>query len=196
MRKYWIMAGCAALAACNNMPEDAGDDQVPEQGVPASRPMPVEPDGGIGDMPGGTPAPGDASAPEQTAPPAPRPMLQNMTRDEFSNAIASGLGCSFQSGPQDGILLVATAPDDNRANGEGVVKIGDVPTVMPFSGKGYGALESGGTFRTNALTITVKRGTGPGKKVGIETMSWPATMTIKTKTGGENSYAGTYACGA
>ena len=198
MRRLWMIAGCAALAACNNTPEDAGEKPageriVPPVPAPGAKSMPVEPDGGTGDMPGGTPAPGKETPPAKAAP---LPMLQNMTYGEYSNAIESGLGCSFQSGPNDGILLVATAPDDKMANGEGVVKIKDVPTVLPFGGKGYGALESGGTFKTDTLTVTITRGAGEGKKVGIETMQWPATLTVKTGAGGENSYKGSYSCGA
>ncbi len=196
MRKWVALVACLALAACNNAGnDDAGDNNLANQGsdpAPGEKMIPVEPDGGIGDGPDGGPLAGDNGSGAS----GPRPMLQNMEYQDFSTAIEAGLGCSFQSEPDGGTLLVATADPMTDKKGEAVVKINDTPVILQFEGSDYDTLAKGGNFTSEALSVTVKRADGDGKRIGVETMGWPATMQVAQDEGGSNSYEGTYACGA
>ncbi len=196
MRKLVTLAACMALTACSNAGnDDADNNNIANNGndpMPAEKMIPVEPDGGIGDSPKGGPLTGD-NGPGAAGP---RPMLQNMEYQDFSTAIEAGLGCSFQSEPDGGTLLVATADPMTDTKGEAVVKINDTPVILQFEGSDYDALAKGGNFTSEALTVTVKRADGDGKRIGVETTGWSATMRVTQDEGGSNSYEGTYACGA
>ncbi len=121
-------------------------------------------------------------------------VLEPVTFSETLNIVRPGLGCSFIGG-DDASLLFATGEDGADQPIQAAVKMNG--GIIPLLGRGgYSALEAGPTLTSEALEVTIQRGEGEGEKVGVETMEWPATLTIAQDEGGSASYEGRYSCGA
>lgn len=122
------------------------------------------------------------------------PVLEPVTFAEIVDVVQPGLGCSFINS-DDESLLFATGEDGPAKPIQAAVKIDG--TMIPLIGRGgYSALEAGTKLSSEALDITIDREQGEGKKVGIETLEWSATLTVTQDEGGKNSYEGRYSCGA
>ena len=181
MKTAIAMATLALLAGCQ--PSEPTDNSV-SASVEGNRPIPVEPDGGIGDTP-------DVERPAPAG-----PLLQPISYAEFSPVVAAGLGCSFTS-DDDRLLFVATAPDDRTVRAQGAVKYGGtVGVVNATKPGGYAALQQGGIFAGSDITLNIGRGAGEGSADGSESTKWSATLTVTEVSVGDRSYQGSWSCGA
>lgn len=145
----------------------------------------------------------DIAPPGATFPPrenkAPQPVLSAMTYDEFSARIPSGTGCSFTpEGPDKPTLMIATAPIENDARAQAVIKLdGTVRILRSKAAGGYDRLREGAVLTNDqGVSVTVVRAKGEGQPEGIESTVWPATMTVRAAPDRERIYKGSYGCGA
>ena len=152
-----LAAAALALAACSGSESEA----------PAAPP---------GDEITAPPAP---STPSPTVPEQAPPVLEPMVYEEYTSLIEPGLGCSFSTADER-LLLVSTAPMDESAIAEAVVKRdGKTMVLRAQDAGGYDALVNGATFAgEGALSARVERLPGEGTPGEIETTSWPATLTV------------------
>lgn len=129
-------------------------------------------------------------------PEAAAPVMESMTYDEFSAAVEPGLGCAFSAGDQT--LFVATAEARPSVIAEGVVKTGGrLLTVRATSAGGYEALARGGAFAGDeGVRVEVTRGGGEGAAGEIETVSWPAVLTVRMQDGPAAEHQGQWSCGS
>ena len=111
-------------------------------------------------------------------------------------------GCRFLE--QDGeVLLSVGRPDNRSAPGVGVARPNGLGRVR------LDALQPGEQFIDNGprlavidpentlpdLEVSIAREPGEGEKVGVETMQWPATLTVSAPEGTGPEIAGTWSCG-
>ncbi|WOE76415.1 hypothetical protein [Alterisphingorhabdus coralli] len=119
------------------------------------------------------------------------PALQAMAFTEAEGVVESGLGCAFISADDEALFFV-----DDTANA--AVKLNDTVVALKTEGEAnYEAVEQGGTYATEALSITIDRAEGEGETSALETIEWSATLNVTQDEGGSRSYeGGRYSCGA
>ncbi|MEM1133673.1 MAG: hypothetical protein AAGH53_12130 [Pseudomonadota bacterium] len=119
------------------------------------------------------------------------PDLQAMAFTEAEGVVESGLGCAFISADDEALFFV-----DDTANA--AVKLNDTVVALKTEGEAnYEAVEQGGTYATEALSITIDRAEGDGETSALETIEWSATLNVTQDEGGSRSYeGGRYSCGA
>lgn len=117
------------------------------------------------------------------------PLLSAVTRaDGALLGNANVATCTFTS-ENDRTLFQTAVPDDTEANPRGVARIGGEPVLFTAEFTGSQArMEEGGRFvgdgdvfadLLRGETATAEAGDDDGgTAVGIETRSWPATLTI------------------
>lgn len=117
--------------------------------------------------------------------------LQAMAFTETDGVVEAGLGCAFISADDEALFYV-----DDTANA--AVKLNGQVVALKTDGEaGYEAVEQGGSYASEALTVTIDRAEGEGETSGLETTQWPATLNVTQDEGGSRSYEdGRYSCGA
>ncbi len=110
-------------------------------------------------------------------------------------------GCTFTDSEDRAILMVGT-PDDRtfraigvaRPNGKGARKF-----VAREAGDDYiwggPVMVHDGAGTMDPLTLTVRRASGEGESVGVETRRWEATLGVSDPNGDRAPYKGFWNCG-
>ncbi len=145
----------------------------------------------------GEPAPTPDTAPQQPAPQPSAIEVQAMVYDEFSALVPPGLGCVFEGG--DAILMVASAPDDRTARPEAAIKVSGVAVKLTGRATGgyIGMYGGDSAFEGQGYVVEIDRAEGDGTKVGVETTSWPARLTVRRPADGAmRELPGDWSCGA
>lgn len=145
------------------------------------------------------PAEPDAGAPD-AAPPQAAPLqtglrLEAMTNAEINGAVPPQLFCAFES--EEAVLLAASAPDDQDARAQAVIKTdGRFIAMTRGEAGGYvGMRESGSTFTGGGYEARLSRQDGEGERVGVESTRWPAELIV-TRGEDEARLTGAWICGA
>lgn len=125
------------------------------------------------------------------------PALQAIALGEADDAVEAGLGCAYINSDNE-TLFLASAPTETDSAASAAVKLND--TIVALTAEtlgGYGALQQGGVYASEALSVTIERASSEGETVGIETMEWPASLSVSQDEGGTTVYeGGRYSCGA
>jgi hypothetical protein len=118
--------------------------------------------------------------------------LQPLQQVDFATAIPPGLGCSFSTGGDDGLLVVAAA-----GSPAAVVRLNGHVVRLDAMQPGHDYLEAGPTLRTEQWEIRIVRARGEGQQIGMEAMGWPAGLILTRRGEGEaDRRQGEWSCGA
>lgn len=191
----------ASLAACGLLGLAACAEPIPERSRADEIPL-AEPSGGDPDEDAG---PGSAIGEEGRT----DPLLSVVTlADGALLGNANVATCTFTS-QSDRMLFQTAVPDDTAANPRGVARVSGEPVLFTAAFAGSQArMEEGGRYaaegdlvaelvRGDAATAgTEAASDASGTAEGIETRSWPATLTIAyAGTALSTRNQGTWSCG-
>ena len=124
-------------------------------------------------------------------------VLEPLVYADYENRLDAGLSCNFTS--SDGRnLFAASAPDDSAAKGKGLVKVnGDFRTLRTDRVGGYALLREGASFHSGGISASIQRASGEGRREGVESTVWPASLHVAIEDGRDVSYdGGRWSCGA
>ena len=121
--------------------------------------------------------------------------LTPMRFEEYASVVPPNLSCAFKA--DGGILLVASAPDDRAAEAAAVLKVDNALVRMTRSAAGgyRGLLDPSSTFQGRGYEVVIDRSAGEGRRDGVETTVWPASLTLQDADG-RSRLTGTWNCGA
>lgn len=197
--RIWPVAaiGALALAGCSSQSpvenNSASVETVPmaiESPTPAPAETPatviensVAPETGEANASAGATIGGDGS----------EIVLNPLTQEEARKANLSGeLACGFFAKGQSTPLLLAKGNVGSSERSQGVVKVAGYVEPVSAAG-GFDGMTKGARFAGKGKTLTV-RVTGAAVK-GVESPSYPATMTYDRADGGQRSFDGLWVCG-
>ncbi|ADG09465.1 hypothetical protein B7G68_04920 [Caulobacter segnis] len=173
------VALAVALAACSERKTQDPPASVAPSTAPA--PAPAAPEASI--TPAGSQVIGGDGSPV---------LLSALTAaDLAANALPGELGCAFQAGGPDP-LLVAKGFVGSKDPARGLVKVTDY--VEPIAAaRGFDGMVKGAKFSGQGKTVVIAI-TGPAAGGG-ESPPYPATLTYHRADGAKHVVKGTWTCG-
>lgn len=184
-----MLSASLALAACQqsereaDAPAAATSTAAPAASSPAS---PV-PDSGPAPAASGT---SDAAAPAHL-------LLEPLAASDGAaiNARRPHVGgCQFVD-QADRMLLMVGLPDSTSETGVAVARTKGQVIEMATRQRGYQAIEAGPQLAYEGIMLKVTHEGGEGRKQGVETRVWPATLTVSDMDDAAKSYTGSWSCG-
>lgn len=184
-----MLAASLALGACQQSESEADAPGAETQTAgPVSGPV-------AGPVAGSAPAPVASVTPDAVSPA--HLVLEPLAASDGAaiNARRPHVGgCQFVD-QADRMLLMVGLPDSTSETGVAVARSKGEVIEMTTRQRGYQAIEAGPQLAYEGIMLTVTHEGGEGRKQGVETRVWPATLTVSDMDDAAKDYTGSWSCG-